>query len=333
MIYIHAGFGKCASTTIQRFLWDNAEFLRAHGRIYPDPATPEHRIAHHALAGELKRGPDEAWQTLRAAMDRREPGQHIVLSSENFNGSDPEALHAAFANEPIRLIFYLKDLPRFMVSRYAHATKVGINTLDFDAFFQLTFGSDKTDFPRRLVKWCDVFGAQNITVRALDPRVLVMGDVGPDVLDAVGIAAADIKTGTLEASQPRNVAPGWKTLEMFRALPRSGFRAPPMTFWESVKYVERPPGFDERGQYLTQEQFDRAADLFDSYVDAMNTMGMDARLAYTPRADFVARSFLPSVEHVPAAQQVAYLNQLTSSVLFTRAEKKKDKSRRRQRDN
>lgn len=332
MIYIHAGYAKCASTTIQRFLWDNASFLREHDRIYPDLQTPEFRVSHHALPAELSRGPGEVWNRLRAAMDRRDPGQDILISSENFARTNPDILRAAFAPEIVRPIFYLKDLPRLIVSRYAHATKVGTNALDFDSFYEQTFAGDTIDFPNRLKKWSDVFGAENVTVRSLDPRVLVAGDVGPDILDAVGIAAASAHFGALESSRVRNAAPGWKTLEALRALPRNGLSADPTSFWEAVKHVEGPSGFDERGRYLTQEQFDRAADMFDVQVDEIRAMGLNARIAYTPRADFVARSFLPSAERVSPEELMAYFAQLCSALLFGRPDKKQRKAHRKRRE-
>ena len=48
MLYLHIGFHKAGSTTLQTFLRDNAAALAAAGVDYPEIGREPDAIAHHA---------------------------------------------------------------------------------------------------------------------------------------------------------------------------------------------------------------------------------------------------------------------------------------------
>ena len=95
MLYLHIGFHKAGSTTLQTFLRDNAAALAAAGVVYPEIGREPDAIAHHALAKGLKRRrepPSELealWREV-AALARRAPD--VLVSSEGLEPADPAPL-------------------------------------------------------------------------------------------------------------------------------------------------------------------------------------------------------------------------------------------------
>jgi hypothetical protein len=329
VIYIHAGHAKAASTTIQNFLWTNSAALERQGLIYPrlfDVPVLAGRTnprTHNALAKELNnRGPGPAWERLKDFL-RERAGQNVLLSGENFSASEPDRLRAELDDQPVKVLFYVKDLAKTVVSYYAQRTKTGKNTDDFDAFFD-TADHRRMALPEYFAGWVGAFGAPNIAVRLLDERTLAGGDVRLDVLDAAGLSADRIDRSRLEMTKDSNVSPGWKTLEILRHLRKSvaDDRAAAGSerrrqgtqwrseIWERARLIERSLGLTAKGNYLTEGQFALCAERFNAQVDTLANMRMDTKLIHVTSAGFVARTFLPTIEHVPAEEVSAFIHRL-----------------------
>lgn len=333
MITIHAGHPKAASTTIQNFLSTNSAALERQGLIYPrlfdTPALAgsTNPRTHNALAKELNnRGPGPAWERLKAFL-RERAGQNVLLSGENFTACQPDRLRAELDDQPVKILFYVKDLARAVVSYYAQRTKGGKNTDDFDTFFD---GADhpRMAMPEFFADWVRAFGARNIAVRLLDDRMLAGGDIRIDVLEAAGVPVDCIDRSRLEMTRDSNVSPGWKTLEILRHLKKMTAeddiaatsaagkekRRPSMQWrseiWTRARAIERSLGLTAKGNYLTEAQFALCTERFNAQVDVLETMKMDTKLAPMARDGFVARTFLPAIEHVPAEEVSAFLQQL-----------------------
>ena len=317
MIIIHAGHAKAASTTIQNFLWTNSAALERQSLIYPIlfdiPALAggTNPRTHNALAKELNnRGPGPAWERLKDFL-RERAGENVLLSGENFSASKPERLRAELGNYPVKILFYVKDMAKTVVSYYAQRTKNGKNTEDFDTFFD-TADHRRMALPEFFSGWVRAFGASNIAVRLLDERTLVGGDVRIDVLEAAGLHVDRIDRGRLEMTEDSNVSPGWKTLEILRSLRKT---MPARAQWRSevlarAKTIERALRLTAKGNYLTEAQFALCAERFNAQVDALGKMGMDTKLAHMTRDGFMARTFLPGIEHIPASEVSAFVDQL-----------------------
>lgn len=323
VIYIHAGHAKAASTTIQDFLWTNAAALERDGLIYPKlfdtPALAgsTNPRTHNAMAKELNnRGPGPAWERLHDFL-RERAGWNVLLSGENFSACEPERLRAELGDRPVKVLFYVKDLARAVVSFYAQRTKTGKNTDDFDTFFAEA-EHRRFDLPEFFAGWVRAFGARNIAVRRLDNRLLVGADVRLDVLEAAGVPADRIDRSRFEMTVDSNVSPGWKTLEILRHLAntadgggKEGRRAQRrQELWALARPIERSLRMGAKGNYLTEAQFALCAERFNAQVDALQDMGMDTKLAHVTRDGFTARTFLPAIEHIPASEVSAFLRQL-----------------------
>jgi len=350
MIYLHVGYPKTATTTIQQFLHSNPAYLRRQGYIYPQlakarqdsPGVSEN--AHNGLAVEIRRGaPARLWKRL-AALVEQDPQRHVVLSGEGFSGCDPAAVREALGDWEVVIVYYVREFSKIITSQYAHRTKIGFNTDDFDSFLDVTLTRPALDLTRQMARWAKVFGPKRIKIRALDDRCVFGGDVRLDFLDAIDIDRSAIDRSRVEMTPDANSALGWKTLEILRDLNRvmiekaldgtESSRAdearrarsrreesPIFDFaaglWKPASQIGQSMGFDDRGNYLTAEQFDRCNEAYDAQVDALNASGMQTNLVHASRTSFQPRTFLPTIDEIPPRQVAKFLRQLAPSVWAT----------------
>jgi hypothetical protein len=349
MIYLHVGLPKVASTTIQRFLSRNAALLARHGYLYPalteGPELGVSENAHNALAIELRRGrPGRVWQRLHEILDRRGPGEHLVLSGESFLGCGPGTLREALGGHPVTVLVYVRDFLRLIPSQYAHLTKQGLSTVDFDAYLARALTRPVCDLPGLARQWAGVFGVGRVRMRMLDPRALVGGDVQTDILDAMDLA---LDPALLDRVPPANAGLGWKTVEILRdlhgqlareqALSVAGAtgttgaaeRTEAQRLLRARKQREDSPlldfgwalsiasddishemGLSERGRYLSAEQIDRCTTAFNAQVRDLRAMGIDSTLMPVSAEGVVARDFLPSIAEIPPQEVADFLRRL-----------------------
>ncbi len=326
MLYLHIGFHKAGSTTLQTFLRDNAAALAAAGVVYPEIGREPDAIAHHALAKGLKRRrepPPELealWREL-AALAKREP--KVLVSSEGLEPADPAPLGDWLDGAPVKVIAYVRDLPSRLVSIYAQSTKRGQGALDFDAFVARELILDRTYTAPKLRAWAKLAGPENVRIRSVDPGCLEGGEVIPDFLDALGLGADARERLDLVGGDSRNVSPGWKTLEVLRALNAGADwldedaatgaedpRSPAGSLLRAALEAEAKLGWAERGLYLDQAQIERAVKIDREDVAAVEALGVDARLK-PPSADAIQpRLFLPDVSRIPAEELTRFYREM-----------------------
>jgi hypothetical protein len=315
MLYIHIGFHKAGSTTIQTFLRDNTEALARAGVAYPDIGREPDAIAHHGLAKGLKRRreqPPELESLWREVARLAQAQPSVVVSSEGLEPADPAPLGDWLDGVPVKVIAYVRDLPSRLVSIYAQSTKRGQGALDFDAFVTRELTLDRTYTAPKLKAWAGVFGAQNVRIRSLDPECLGGGEMIYDFLEAIGLGADARERLGLVGGGSQNVSPGWKTLEVLRALnagadwlddetatPAEDPRSPAGSLLRAAMEAEAKLGWTERGLYLDQAQIDRAVRTDRDDIADVEALGVDARLKPASPGAIPPRDFLPDISRVP----------------------------------
>lgn len=344
MIYVHVGFPKVASTTIQRFLSRNAAFLDKHGLVYPRLTAPGKAQlgvglnAHNALAVELRRGrPGATWARLDQLLAELPSDRSVALSGESFAGCDPQALREALAGHDVTIIWYVREFANIVVSQYAHSTKIGLSTRDFDAFFNRSLKRTNYNLFDHFCGWNKTFGENAIKVRMLDSRVLARGDVRFDILGALGVDVSAVDESELEMTKSVNEGLGWKTVEILRDLnstltelyaedededflkqarksrhQRQG--SPLLDFTAAMSApaarIGTTMGFTDKGRYLTREQFERCNQAFNAQVDRLRETSMQLSLTYASENGFAPRAFMPSVDEIPSQEVAEFVRRL-----------------------
>jgi hypothetical protein len=358
MIFIHIGLPKAGSTTIQKFMSANETALRALSVDYP-PVGRLNKGAHHNIASELKgKGekfrPDAGRVSDLVTYLRDTRCNTTLLSSESFYSIKVEELKSFAARlsdvgKPIRIVMVIRDMVDFAPSTYAQKVRHGGKTYDFDAYFNRRQGRDGFNVFGAASRWADAFGWDALIVRALDPAMLVDGDLISDFLTQVGLDPQAPAVRDLPRQPRANVSPGWKPLEAVRALftghsgldmdhPLRRLITDDMPLSRKTRIgnagavVGGELGWNlDKGRYLTFEQARILHDVYIGVLEALNErlptkFPMPASLE---ASGFVAREFLPDASHIPAAELKDFYDSVASLVDTAEQERADERTARK----
>ena len=232
-LYLHIGFNKTGSTSLQYCLAQNSATLEQAGFLYPGAAQDSYvqNLQHTPLAAALPERPvawlrprkraglDRALADLLAAIDAS-PAAAVILSSEAFGGLDMTADHVArvrdkLAGFEIFVIAYIRRQDSYFLSTYQEDIKNGGQHL-FQ--FKRYASNRQLAFSQRLAPWRAVFGADRVIVRPFDHRFWPEGRLEYDFLDAIGAPRDDVQT----LEKPANESLDIQSLEFLRRINQIG---------------------------------------------------------------------------------------------------------------
>lgn len=338
MIYIHIGFPKTGSTTIQSFAVENSDALAAANLAYP--TLGRNGRAHFNFVHELReprmfRPEAGGLKDFREMVDQA-PDKNYFLSCETFHALAPEAvgrLAARLPQAPVRVIAYLRPLGSLLVSTYAQSAKMGYASEDFDSFFarrvagggkQLTNGVFT-----QLKNWADAFGWDALRVGVLARYQLKDSDLITDVLDALDLTWSDLPAELERVGGSRNISPGWKAIELMRLLhTKSGplpqredvetYRAVRREAWAVHRLAEEVAQTlrlnDDPGLYLTREQWETCDRAYRNLVRKLNSHLLGQQLSEPPQSIPQERPFLPDADRVPRAERAAFFEEMATKL-------------------
>jgi hypothetical protein len=336
MIVIHIGLRKTGSTSIQKFLSVNEETLRAMGVDY-SPVGQGKRNNHINLFYEIRnhRNFDSKFGTLAKLVAYRKSSSHkaLVLSSEDFEVFRPQEL-VRFAEalkplgEDVRIVMVIRDMIDMVPSEYSQKIRNGLNTSDFDSFFDQRMGQPSLPFVEVAELWASTFGWDSLRIRLLDRRHLVNGDLADDFLAITDIDPLGVDAQRLQRPGIANASPGWRVQEAVRALYDGGHGLPATHALgaleerdqEQRKIIGRcsrrlgeKRGWNaDRGRYLTLGQAQRCLEMQRASIAALN-VNLSTRLPDPLDLEargFVEREFMPAAAQIPAADLRAFYDEL-----------------------
>lgn len=200
-LFLHIGFNKTGSTSLQQNLAANTAALARQGILYPhDPQAPYmQRWQHVPLAAAIpgrhvpwlsqpkRRNLDRAYGTFFAALEGT-PQDRLVISSESFGGLDMGAkkvgwVRDQFSDYDVTVVAYIRRQDSYFLSTYQESIKAG-STAPFD--FGRHVELKGLHFAQRLAPWRQVFGAEKVVVRPFAPAFWPEGELYYDFLQVIG---------------------------------------------------------------------------------------------------------------------------------------------------
>lgn len=220
--FLHIGFEKTGSTSIQAFLTGHTEALRRRGYFVPASLSrtdgfcnhmrlTAYALADHKIGGDVHQhyGISEssqipAFRTETAERLHREIQQaadsrFLVLSNEHLSSRIDQAeeilrlrqLLAELA-DTVKVIAYLRCQTGLLESVYNEAVKIGFYNLDLVPDFSAPMHQQWVTrryftYGEILEPWSEAFGQENVVVRLFEPGALLFGDVVQDFLFTIHI--------------------------------------------------------------------------------------------------------------------------------------------------
>jgi len=204
-IYIHIGWHRTGTTSLQLFLAKNKVLLEGEYKIYY-PAIGMLEFAHHPIAWSLKGINNSLWgviegqagnteEYIRRIIEGMDNSQcnSAIISSEEFCVLDLHEislLYSAIKNNGLNaiIVVYVRRPDEYVESAYNMKVKWWGDrfTGDFNEFlFQVESSLNK--LVDRLGQWADMFGKDNIVVREYSRNTMKEGDTRVDFCSILGI--------------------------------------------------------------------------------------------------------------------------------------------------
>ncbi len=165
-IYIHIGFGKTGTSSIQKMMLENRDYFLAHGVYYPEIGIYD--CAHHHLADfskhEMPTGVKEQFEKILSTAKEQE-AKSIVISSEQFCFCKPtyiQQISDIFKDYIVSILFYYREQISLIKSSYLQKVKEG---KQYYGTIKDYFDHDKIAFNymERISPWISAFGLEHIT--------------------------------------------------------------------------------------------------------------------------------------------------------------------------
>ena len=216
VMYIHAGFPKTGTTSIQQFLLSNREALKGFGVLYP--ATGIHGTGHVKFAiSFLNKKYLERMRKSNLLCNKQSASKikhqieneisesgtkikSVILSAESFDGTDAEGIRQLVqlyqADFQLKIIIYIRRQDRYAESIHAQAYRV--REMSFDRDQLLT--KDYLNYDYYINLWKASLGSENLILRAFPERAYD-GQLIHDFLDAISLGNFPVPAGIVRLNR------------------------------------------------------------------------------------------------------------------------------------
>lgn len=190
VVYLHIGYGKTGTSSIQDMMFDNRVYFKTIGLLYPELGL--WKTAHHNLS-LLEGEPDNSLLIKQHLVNINaefiDNGyQKLVLSSERLCFTIPgiiELYRDVFKDSKIQIIMYIRRQEDLIPSVYLEWMKNGWDYKgDLEAFFAHTRAA--YDFINILKGWESAFGEGSIKIKLYCKKL--MANICDSFLDAIEVA-------------------------------------------------------------------------------------------------------------------------------------------------
>ncbi len=207
---LHIGMQKTGTSALQYFFNANRQLLQKDGISYPHISEFD-RISfsgvsyHNCIAGAVGDYrstfavlSSQGLAQLRECLLRE---QIVLLSGEDFSRIlDLSRVEELFRGVDTKVVVYLREQCGWAESAYNQRNKILFNrghdrlfspdilsAEDLFTFLKNERYAPLLQYDRLLQRWIKAFGRESVVVRLFDKHQMVRGDIGADVMSAIGV--------------------------------------------------------------------------------------------------------------------------------------------------
>ena len=179
-LYLHVGFHKTGTSSIQAFLHNQRRQLLSLNVLYPITGLAGN--AHGDLANSLKinydlRKKQDLFANFNKELDEFQ-GDRIIISSECFMESiNPETIYDHFRKEnlEIKIIMYVRPQPAWAESLFNEIVKDSSRRYSGSILNMREIRRGDLNYYGLIDRWAKAFGDMNIIIRPFEREQLVKG--------------------------------------------------------------------------------------------------------------------------------------------------------------
>lgn len=176
ILYIHVGVNKTGTTSIQKSLDENKDYLKDNNILYPSAGKIWN--GHFKLAWELGAGGNEkqkiasknSWQELYDEVDLHPHCTKIIVSSENFllinSPHQLSMVKELFKDFDIKIVIYVRRQDLWVESLYLQAIKMGVCNVSFEEYSKKP--GQTLDFNEIINPWLSLTSMDNVIALDFD---------------------------------------------------------------------------------------------------------------------------------------------------------------------
>ncbi|MEM6580780.1 MAG: hypothetical protein AAF699_05885 [Pseudomonadota bacterium] len=191
-LYLHVGFHKTGSTSIQTYLFRNRKVLGRSGLLYPTTGlehSAHHRIAWACGTGRHAKKPELVNRYVEQLRKEASASsvENVIVSSEEFESSHEIPYLESLTKEfDVKVVVYVRKQDHMLESAYnQHLRQYDLRFSGgiYQFAFKYNF-FNRLNYRIKLERWEKVFGRENILVRHYG-TTNVAKDVCEDLLSIV----------------------------------------------------------------------------------------------------------------------------------------------------
>lgn len=210
-LYLHVGRHKTGTSALQKFFQINEKKLLKNKILYPREGMDQSLGAHHSFFFPLHpRSPIKYRNVFDENIDKilplAETGLTLLMSTEMISEFQDYASLAKLKKIApcIKVIIYFRRQDTYIESAYSESVKGGtfLGSSIFE-FIELQDRFGALDYKKICEKWSDVFGKENVIVRAYERGQFKGGNIFADFMSVIGVNEINdfhIPTGNINPS-------------------------------------------------------------------------------------------------------------------------------------
>lgn len=292
-VLLHIGGEKTGTTTLQKYLFRNAETLKSRGIHYLNDGSKPYvaDVAHFPVAAcliaeEVDFIPDEKRASLHQVLkvlkeDIRRLDGTIILSCEHFSSrlhskEQLARLRDALATEDVQIICYVREQSELALTSWATAVRYGCNQKF--SLENIVPENPYYNYTDVLNLWASVF--KNVSAREYRRERLANGDICADFFQLTGLDDRG-----LETQEPENKSLDFNQIEVLR-LVNLGLTCRTSPTWQFAQVDDTElalsaPLREQLGQH--EQGWNRSRTVRETLVQVVPTSGRSVQRAISDR--------------------------------------------------